>query len=168
MKSHTETEPLSLEPYAIAYRMAHEQGVSRKDIEAAVARGREIQVEAARDSLRSLADRVTALGHPGVSVALLVNRATWMTDLVEYSLGWPDHVPVAENLAVREALRTAAARNGLALIEYDEKSLPSQAAETLGLKAEDLDSELKALGVAAGKPWRKEQKLACLAAWLAA
>ncbi|MGZ3306151.1 MAG: hypothetical protein ACXU8U_09860, partial [Asticcacaulis sp.] len=86
LKSHAETEPLSLEPYAIAYRMAHEQGVSRKDIEAAVARGREIQVEAARDSLRSLADRVTALGHPGVSVALLVNRATWMTDLVEYSL----------------------------------------------------------------------------------
>jgi hypothetical protein len=30
-----------------------------------------------------------------------------------------------------------------------------------------VDARLKDLGAAAGKPWRKEQKLACLAAWAA-
>ena len=30
----------------------------------------------------------------------------------------------------------------------------------------DLDAGLKALGAAVGRPWRKEQKLACLAAWV--
>lgn len=32
----------------------------------------------------------------------------------------------------------------------------------------DLDASLKTLGADAGRPWRKEQKLACLAAWVAA
>ena len=36
-----------------------------------------------------------------------------------------------------------------------------------GQREASLDDSLKALGVAAGRPWRKEQKLACLAAWVA-
>jgi len=30
-----------------------------------------------------------------------------------------------------------------------------------------IEARMKLLGASAGRPWRKEQKLACLAAWVA-
>ncbi|MEI9906096.1 MAG: hypothetical protein WDN06_20970 [Asticcacaulis sp.] len=75
-------------------------------------------------------------------------------------------MPVAEGLAVREAFRAGCRACGLDLNEVDEKSLPEQAAQVLDLSAAQIDERLKALGATAGKPWRKEQKLACLAAWM--
>jgi hypothetical protein len=101
-----------------------------------------------------------------VVAALLVNRAGWITDLLEYSLSWPEHVPVAEGLAVRDALRSAFARQRLEVAEVDEKSLHELAAKELRLGLADLDARLKALGATVGRPWRKEQKLACLSAWV--
>jgi hypothetical protein len=98
--------------------------------------------------------------------ALLVNRAGWITDLLEHSLFSPDHPPTAEGLAVRDALRHALTECGVDFTEMDEKSLPDMAAHALPIAAGELDVRLKDLGLAAGKPWRKEQKLACLAAWL--
>jgi hypothetical protein len=100
-----------------------------------------------------------------VVAALLVNRAGWITDLLEYSGAWPEHVPVAEGLAVRGALRFACKQHDLHVVEFDEKSLPDFAASALGLSAASVDARLNALGILAGRPWRKEQKLACLAAW---
>jgi hypothetical protein len=70
-------------------------------------------------------------------------------------------------MAVRDALRAAIAASGLDLVEIDEKSLPQAAQIKLGLSEGGLEARLKALG-AGLKPWRKEQKLACLAAWVAA
>jgi hypothetical protein len=75
-------------------------------------------------------------------------------------------VPVAEGLAVRDALRSGVRECGLTLVEVDEKSLPDLAQHVLRLSTGEIDARLKALGAAAGKPWRKEQKLACLAAWV--
>jgi hypothetical protein len=75
-------------------------------------------------------------------------------------------VPVAEALAVRDALRAAATRCGIDSIELDEKTLPELAAQMLEQRSGAIDLKLKDLGLAMGKPWRKEQKLACLAAWL--
>jgi len=49
----------------------------------------------------------------------------------------------------------------------DEKLLPETASKALDLSPASIDARLAALGATAGKPWRKEQKLACLAAWLA-
>jgi len=107
------------------------------------------------------------LGRAPIIAALLVNRAGWITDLLEYSLAFADHVAVAEGLAVREALRFAFRRCGIDSVELDEKTLPGVAAETLRISTAEIDARLKMLGVTAGKPWRKEQKLACLAAWVA-
>jgi len=70
--------------------------------------------------------------------------------------------------AVRDALRFGLGKVGLDIVEIDEKSLGPSAAEALGRAPSDIEAQLKRLGVDAGKPWRKEQKAACLAAWLAA
>jgi hypothetical protein len=102
-----------------------------------------------------------------VFAALLVNRAGWVTDLLEYSSSWPEHVPVAEGLAVRDALRFACKQCGLEVIELDEKSLSDLAASALGASSASIEARLRALGTAAGRPWRREQKLACLSAWFA-
>ena len=99
-------------------------------------------------------------------VALLVNRAGWITDVLEYSLAWPEHVPVAEALAVRDALRFAARQCGIEVAELDEKSLPDLATRMLGIPSTALAARLKALGAPRERPWRKEQKLACLSAWI--
>jgi hypothetical protein len=102
-----------------------------------------------------------------IVVALLVNRASWVTGLLEYGLAWPEHVPVAELTAVRDALRFASAQCGIEVVELDEKSLADLATQVLGMPLTQIDVRLKALGAPQGRPWRKEQKLACLSAWLA-
>jgi hypothetical protein len=48
----------------------------------------------------------------------------------------------------------------------DEKSLHELASKELRLGPADLDARLKALGATIGRPWRREQKLACLSAWV--
>ncbi len=155
-----EDDRLAFEPYSVARELA----LAARKSEAAdtVAEGRRRQDEMATDGLRQV---VSSLGATPATVALLINRAGWINDLLAYSLEWAEHVPVAEGLAVRDALRAGCRSCGLAFAEIDEKALPQTAAALLGLSAADIDARLKAMGGAAGKPWRKEQKLAALAAW---
>ncbi|MDB5043723.1 MAG: hypothetical protein JWN27_4449, partial [Candidatus Eremiobacteraeota bacterium] len=88
---------LSLEPYRIAHELArgHQGGASAEAV-AAVAEGRARQDQLAAMGLQNT---VRQLDEAPVVAALLVNRAGWITDLLEYSLAWPEHVPVAERLA---------------------------------------------------------------------
>lgn len=159
LATQREGDRLSFEPYAVA----HALGASA-EANVAVAEGRSRQDQIAAEGVQAIVEH---LGARPIA-ALLVNRAGWITDLLEYGLGWPEHAPVAEGLAVREALRFAFREQGLEAVELDEKSLPYRAAEALNLSPDDIDAQLKALGAAAGRPWRKEQKLACLSAWVAA
>ncbi|MGZ3275591.1 MAG: hypothetical protein ACXU82_01220 [Caulobacteraceae bacterium] len=160
-----EGDRLALEPYHVAFEIARGSGGA---IPAdAVAEGRRRQEVLAADGLAGIVGRLRAEGSEPAVAALLVNRAGWVTDLLQYSLFDPAHPPVAEGLAVRDAFRSAIGRCGLDLVETDEKSLPEAASIKLGLSPGELEGRLKTLG-ANVKPWRKEQKLACLAAWLAA
>jgi hypothetical protein len=163
-----EGDRLALEPYRVAAEMAQNlQGGVPSEAAMAVAEGRKRQAELAAKGLDNIVRKLREAGCEPVVAALLVNRAGWITDLLEYSLSWPEHVPVAEGLAVRDALRFAIGRVGIDVAELDEKSLPDFASRELGIPPADLDAGLKAIGVAVGRPWRKEQKLACLAAWVA-
>lgn len=132
------------EPYRTAAALPREEAVS------VVAEGRRRQDQLATAGLKAIVER---FGKPAVA-GLLVNRAGWITDLIGYSREWAEHVPVAENLGLRDALRFACRENGIEIAELDEKSQP------------EIDGRLAGLG-AGLKPWRKEQKLACVAAWTA-
>jgi hypothetical protein len=162
-----EGDRLSLEPYHVAAGMARgaHGGVSA-EAAAAVGEGRKRQDALATAGLEDVISGLRKDGGEPVVAALLVNRAGWVTDLLEYSLPFVDHPPVAEGLAVRDALRFAFSRAGIHVVEMDEKALPARASEVLRLDPAEIDARLKALGAIAGKPWRKEQKLACLAAWV--
>jgi hypothetical protein len=163
-----EGDRLAFEPYHMAYEMERgPQGKVSAEAAAAVAEGRRRQAAAAASGLAGLVGTLEDAGCKPVLVALLVNRAGWMTDLLEHSLSAPEHPPVAEGLAVREALRFACARCALPIVEMDEKSLRESASTRLGLSPGEIDVALTGLGATVGRPWRKEQKVACLAAWLA-
>lgn len=164
----SEGDRLAFEPYQVAFEMARGPGGEiTPDIAAAVAEGRRRQAALAEKGLADLLARLREMGGEPATAALLINRAGWMTDLLAHSLSAPEHPPVAEGLAVRVALRLAFRECELPVVEMDEKSLPDIAAALLGLTTDGLEARLKALGGAAGRPWRKQQKLACLAAWMA-
>ena len=163
LATHTDGDRLTREPYHAARDLPRTPD-GRDAAEALVAEARRRQDQFAQANLQTLLRR---LDPKPVIAALLVNRAGWVTGLLDYSLEFPEHAAVAEPLAVREALRFALRQCGLASVELDEKSLPDGASAVLGLAPAQIDATLKSLGTAAGKPWRREQKLAALAAWVA-
>jgi len=158
---------LAFEPYHVAFEMAEGAREVPAHAAAAVAEGRRRQAVLAADGLADIAGRLQGRGFAPAVAALLVNRAGWITDLLRHSLSDPAHPPVAEGLAVRDALRAAFERCALDVVEFDEKSLAGSGSIRLGLAEAELEARLKALGAGA-KPWRKEHKQAGLAAWLAA
>lgn len=162
-----EGDRLSFEPYHVAAELRRDPQRGASAEAAAVAEGRRRQDHLAAKGLRAIVRSLEETRRKPVVAALLVNRATWITDLLEYSASWPEHRPIAEGLAVRDALRFALKECRVEVAELDEKSLPDLAAKTLGITSTAIDARLKALGAAVGRPWRKEQKLACLSAWLA-
>ncbi|MFO1029550.1 MAG: hypothetical protein U1F60_00590 [Planctomycetota bacterium] len=158
-------DSLALAPYqAAASCPTPSNGSASAGAEAVVAEGRRRQHATARKNLASILDLLREQGHVPIGAALLVNRAGWVTDLLSYSLEHAEHVPVADGLAVRDAVRGAFEQADIAVTEYDEKSLPDRAVTDLSTTAERLDGQLRRIG-ATSKPWRKEQKTACLAAW---
>ena len=164
-----EGDRIAYEPYHVAYEMPRGPGGEPSEAAAAiVAEGRGRQKGVAAKGLADLLATLAAAGQTPSVGALLINRAGWMTDLLAHSLSHPAHPPVVEGLAVREALRFACRESGLPMVELDEKTLDEAAAVKLGLSSGEIEATLKRLGAAAGKPWRKEQKQACLAAWVAA
>ena len=163
LATHADGDRLTREPYHAARDLPRSPD-GRAAAEALVAEARRRQDQLAHANLQSVLQR---LDPKPATAALLVNRAGWVTGLLDYSLEFPEHAAVAEPLAVREALRFALRQCGLASIELDEKSLPDGAAAILRSSPAEIDATLKSLGTAAGKPWRREQKLAALAAWVA-
>ncbi len=168
LATSVEGDRLSLEPYHVAAEFRRDpQGGASPEAVATVVEGRKRQDQVAADGLRAT---IRALGEARCKplvAALLVNRAGWITDLLDYSLAWPEHLPVAEGLALRDALRFALKACRVAYVELDEKSLPDLARQTFDTSSVAIDARLKTLGADAGKPWRKEQKLAALSAWFA-
>ncbi len=163
-----EGDRLAFEPYHVAAGMKRDaQGGVSAEATTAVAEGRERQDRLAAEGLDDIFRQLRDEGCEPIVAALLVNRAGWITDLLSYSLEWPEHAAVAEGLAVRDALRFACRGRGLDIAEMDEKSLPEVASTALRLSPDDITSRLKAMGGTVGAPWRKEQKLACLSAWVA-
>jgi hypothetical protein len=163
-----EGDRLSLEPYHVAAELVRgSRGRGLAQAAAAVAEGRKRQDELAANGLADIRRELERAQCKPVVAALLVNRAGWVDDLLRYSLFAPGHPPVAEGLAVRDALRFALDKCGVEVVEMDEKSLHEVASSKLHLSPVDIDVQLNGLGKTAGRPWRKEQKLACLSAWIA-
>jgi hypothetical protein len=144
---------IALEPYHVAAEVVRSRSAGAlAQAEATVREGRARQDELAANGLRSIAAQLKDASWNPCGAALLVNRAGWVTDLLQYSFASESHPPVAEGLAVRDALRFALRENEIDFVEVDEKALLAD--QRLAACKSNLDG-----------PWRKEHRLACLAAW---
>ena len=76
-------------------------------------------------------------------------------------------IHAAEGEMFRDAVREASRRCGLALTGVRERELADSAARTLRQPAGDLTARVAGWGRALGPPWRQDEKLAALVAWLA-
>jgi hypothetical protein len=72
----------------------------------------------------------------------------------------------AEGVLFRQVLETAAKANRLAKRSFIERDFEEYATAELGYSVAKLNGYLTRLGRAAGPPWRAEQRLAAMAAWL--
>lgn len=162
-----EGDRLSIEPFHVAAELPRSaDGTATPEARAVVTKGRATQDALALAGLKAIASELDERELSLRAAHLLVNRAGWMNDLLAYSLMDPGHPPVAEGLAVRDALRAALRAMRLEPRELDEKTLVDVGSRALRLSTDVVEDKLKALGATVGRPWRKEQKLACLAAWM--
>ncbi|MBI1849137.1 MAG: hypothetical protein HYR85_02210 [Planctomycetes bacterium] len=150
----------SVQPYhAIVSR-------SLRDAEAQLARYRGSSEVLARDAVASLVKRAAAAGHAPASSCILRSSGRPLPDLAAILRSHPT-VHTAEGEFFRDALRDASEREGLDVFGVKEKEAWERATADLAIPLATLQERIAEMGRAVGRPWRADEKLATLAAWLA-
>jgi hypothetical protein len=129
-----------------------------------------VQTEAWRLAFRAIRDARASLKARGYELArcgLLLASGRPLPPLHSI-LASHALIHTADGELFREALFRASSRCGLECMKVKEKDLLSTAWEAFHLKASDLQSRVKELGLPFGSPWSQDEKFATLAAWLAA
>jgi hypothetical protein len=126
----------------------------------------ELSRERAKAALQAVVEELETRGYQAVAVGIVVGdgprSAALETILKSHSL-----VHAAEGELFREAIRSASRMVGLSVAEVRTKDLYARAATALGVSDGKVAQHLARIGSAAGKPWAKDQKEACLAALIA-
>jgi hypothetical protein len=131
-----------------------------------VRESRELSLGRAKAALQAAVDELASREYEVAASGILVGNAPPTTSL-EAILASHSLVHAAEGALFRAAVRAACEALGIAVSEVRAKDLQSRAAATLGIPAGKLSQQLAAIGKAAGRPWAKDQKDSCLAAWIA-
>lgn len=142
---------------------------------------RTLEREPARRLIRESAERATAeataslqavvkeLGSRDqqvVAAGIVVGNRPLAAEL-ESILASHSLVHAAEGELFRDAIRSATRRAGIPVTEVRARDLGSRAAAALGVPEGKVAQLLVGIGSAAGRPWAKDQKDACLAALIA-
>lgn len=166
VKTADDGDRIAKEPYHVA---AGWDGLSRvpphPDPKAAIAEGRKRQARLATRAIADIVRMIEAQKFKTVAGGVLATRA-WLGHDLAGILGSHEHVRVYESEAVREAVRAGLKANGIKAQDVEEKSLYVVAANTLNRSEGRLKTILNNLRGDAPGPWRQDQKLAALAAWL--
>jgi hypothetical protein len=157
---------LSNEPYHVAGGWdGSTRAPPHPDPKAAIAEGRKTQVRLATKAITAIAGDLKQQKLKLVCGVVLATRS-WLGHSLESILGDHAHVRVYESEAVRDAVRAGLKANKIACHDVDQKSLVADGSETLKLSEERLKKKLTDLRGDLPAPWREDQKLAALAAWL--
>jgi hypothetical protein len=117
-------------------------------------------------ALRGMVEDLRQLGHTVVGCGLLLASGRPLPPLEKILASHP-LLHTAEGELFREALRAASRECGLPIAEVKERELHTRAIAELRLAAGELERHLAAMGKDIGPPWRQDEKLAAVAAWLA-
>jgi hypothetical protein len=119
---------------------------------------------ASRGLTRAVSD-LRANGHEVVGCGMLLASGRPLPPLAAI-LGSHALIHTADGEHFRDAIRRAAAKARLPLVEAREKEIWERAGEVVGRPASRLRREIDALGKPLGPPWTADEKLAALVAWM--
>jgi len=117
-------------------------------------------------ALREAVEDVGRAGKEARTCGLLVAAGRPLPGLADV-LASHALIHAAEGELFREALREGSRGSGLAVVEVKERDAFDRAASTLGLRASALKRRIEEWGRPLGPPWRQDEKLGALVAWLA-
>jgi len=116
--------------------------------------------------LEKLASALAEASYEIATAGILVSRGRRAPSF-EKSIGSHTQIHVEEGLAVRDSIARALLAAGARVRELDTKNLLEIASEELGESGSALMQRLGEVRPASGASWRKEEKQAALAAWIA-
>jgi hypothetical protein len=147
----------SIQPYHSAVRMVFD------DAEKYLQRCSRATADMAQKAIRDAVSELRDYQVKGASVLLASGRPLpgLAGILASHAL-----IHTAEGEFYRAALRDACASCGVPETGIKERELVAEASLALGRSAEDLQSTVAAFGKTVGSPWRQDEKLSALAAWL--
>jgi hypothetical protein len=119
----------------------------------------------ARASLINVVDELAEAGFKPVGCGLLLSSgrlpATLAAILASHTM-----IHTAEGELFRDALAQASRHCKLPLTGIKERELFDRAASALDLSLDDIQLHVAEMGRSVGPPWRQDEKLAALVAWL--
>lgn len=155
------------EPFHVAGGFAGLEPVPRpKDPKASLQAGLQRQRRFSARELSSLTRELAEQDHEIAFAAILVSRGRKAASF-EKSIGSHTQIHIEEGLAVRDSIGRALRSVGAEVIEIDTRNLMKIASNELGISEADLMAQLAAVSPQNGGSWRKEQRQAALAAWVA-
>lgn len=119
----------------------------------------------AEHALRSVLADLRETGYRPAGACILLSSGRPLGSL-ESILASHAMIHTAEGEFFREALRRACKKSGVPVSGIRERELLDHAAEKLRLPAGELQRHTAKMGESLGPPWRQDEKLAALAAWL--
>ncbi len=152
--------PGSKQPYHAA------ENLELKEAEQFLLRCTNSSVSLARKAIGDCIHEVNAkdleVSHCGVLLASQRPRGILASILASHAL-----IHSAEGEFFRNVVMDACEHHGLQVIAVKEKELLSRSLDKLQISQEALDRHLSSIGRSIGPPWRQDEKLAVLVAWLA-
>jgi hypothetical protein len=153
--------PASRQPYHAGENIPLDQ--AEGFVNSCILRAREMATTAVRQLLSDLPGRENQAVACGCAVLSGSDRPPGTVAEVLASHMW---MHAAEGQLFRNALAHGGAQCGLRVSALRERDIDTLAVAKLGLSQSDLESTLAQFGRTAGPPWRRDQKLAALAAWV--
>jgi len=152
--------PGSKQPYHAAE--GRKLAIAEKIVARCAADSRRLARQAVRGAIREL----EAQDHRVVGCGLLLASGRPLPEL-ESILASHALIHAADGELFRDALAHAVERSGLPVTRVREKEVFERGAREFHAAAETLRRRVNEIGRPIGPPWTQDQKLACLAGWLA-
>ncbi|HYX69668.1 MAG TPA: hypothetical protein VE825_11085 [Terriglobales bacterium] len=151
--------PGSKQPYHAA------QKLGLKQAETLVRRCTASTRALARRAVRGIVAELRTKGLQPGGACILLSSGRELGPLAAILASHP-RIHTAEGVFFREALRRACRRSRVTVTGVKEREITAHAAAALRLQAGTLRRRAAQMGRTLGPPWRQDEKLAALAAWL--
>lgn len=141
------------------------EGLDLKKAEQIVKRCSDSARALAQKAFRTAIDDLRRSGYRAAACGIIMGSGRPSTSL-ESTLSSHAMIHAAEGELFREALRNASEHFHVPVTGIKERELHARGVEALRLPADELQRQLTELGKPVGRPWRQDEKLATLIAWL--